>query len=74
MLLNNSSNATTELELFLSDNSESIPPVELGRTQRQMQFFVDTLKGYEFENEIIKKMQKAIKIIDDCMKYEAVWE
>jgi hypothetical protein len=72
MLLNNNPNALFELESFLDNNSQTIPPVELGRTQRQMQFFVDTVKSHK--TEVVKKMQKAIQIIDDFMKYEAKWE
>jgi hypothetical protein len=73
MLLNNRSDALLELESFLENNSQTIPPVELGRTQRQMQFFVDTLKSHKTD-DVVKKMQKAIEVIDDFMKYEAEWD
>ena len=55
-----------ELERYLEMESENISVIELERTQRQMQFFVDTVSSLDSKNnQIFIRMQNAIEIIND---------
>jgi len=70
-LLRNSGNPIAEFERFLDMEEESISLIELERTQRQMQFFVDTVVSFGVgENAIVTNMQKAIELIDDFIDYQ----
>ncbi len=72
MLLRNIGNSIAELEQFLDAQKQMISPIELERTQRQMQFFVDTVVDFGVQkNAIISNMQKAIEIIDDFIDYQS---
>lgn len=67
LLLKGVGNPIAEIERFLEFKETKIPSQELMRTQRQMQFFVDTV-CYFSNNSIIQRVQNAIEIFDDYME------
>ncbi len=70
MLLKNTGSPIAELERFLDMNKENLPIVELGRTQRQIGFFVATIISlYGNNTPMIERMQRAIEVIDDFTEY-----
>ncbi len=72
MLLRNIGNIIAEFERFLELEEENISSIELERTQRQMQFFIDTTMSFgNDENSTISNMRKTIELIDDFIDYKA---
>ena len=71
VLLRDIGNPLIKLEQFLELEKQMIPLVELERTQRQMQFFVDTVNAKIKQKDIVLNMQKAIELIDDFIDYQS---
>ncbi len=70
MLLRGTRSPIAELERFLELEEKCIPLSELSRTQRQMQFFVDTITNlHSLNNPILEKIQRAIEVIDDFIEF-----
>jgi hypothetical protein len=68
LLLRGVGSAIKELERYLDLESANILFVELTRTQRQMQFFVDSLQG--MNHPMIENLKDSIEIIDDFMEFK----
>ena len=60
-----------ELERFLEFEEKNIPVSELLRTQRQMQFFIDTVNPKSPEEPIITRVYDAIEVIDDFLEFHS---
>ncbi len=58
-----------ELERFLEFEGKNIPVSELLRTQRQMQFFIDTVNPKNPEKPIVTRVYDAIEVIDDFLEF-----
>lgn len=75
MLLEGIGNPSAELERFLELEEQTIHLIELGRTKRQMQFFIDTIVSSGIANNPkVENMQKAIDIIDCFREHLASFE
>lgn len=71
LLLQGKGNPIAELERFLELHEEEIKLIELGRTQRQMQFFVDIIIQFDINSSIVDRMRRSIDIIDDFIDYKS---
>jgi len=72
LLLKERANPIAELERYLDMEVEYIPFAELARTQRQMLFFIDTIKSlYGTHTKILDTMHQATEVIEDFMECSA---
>ncbi len=72
LLLLNRDNFTNMLESYLDENSEKINLVELERTSRQLEWFVDIVERFTIntQSSVVLKAKKAIEIIEDFIEFE----
>lgn len=70
LLLRDIGNPIAELERYLELESDMVSFVELERTSRQMQFFIDSTANLPTVNHSVMKMQDAIGVIDDFIDYK----
>ncbi len=69
-LLQGISTPIARLEKYLETEATNIPLTELARTQRQMLFFIDTIKSlYGTHTPILIRIENATEIIDDFLEY-----
>jgi hypothetical protein len=70
LLLKGDENIVAELERYLAINKDELSLTELGRTQRQMQFFTDTIINlHGSDTPVVERMQRAIEVIDDFTEF-----
>jgi len=68
-LLKGLGSPVAEIARFLELDGEEIPLVSLTRTQRQMQFFIDTVRVIQgLDHPILHRVQSTIEVIDDFME------
>jgi hypothetical protein len=70
MIFQNSGSPILELERFLSIKQQNISIIELVKTQRQMQFLIDSVLAVKgLEHPLLQRVQDAIEVIDDFMEF-----